>query len=101
MNFLETPYSIFGSSEILAVYSAAGYARGSRITHRDCCTCAVPYFPAASPCNGCVMTVSENLRLTEDGRIYRSGRKTYPNGDTYSVSLNNRGVTAAGPYHVC
>ncbi|CAM9451858.1 unnamed protein product [Ectocarpus sp. 6 AP-2014] len=30
------------------------------------------------------MTVSENLRLTEDGRIYRSGRKTYPNGDTYS-----------------
>lgn len=31
------------------------------------------------------MTKSGEFRVTEDGRIYRSGRKKYPNGDAYSV----------------
>ena len=31
------------------------------------------------------MTRTEELRVTEDGRIYSSGRRSYPNGDSYSV----------------
>lgn len=34
--------------------------------------------------------------MTEDGRIYRSGRKKYPNGDAYSVRPADKQV-----YYCC
>lgn len=36
------------------------------------------------------MTKPGEFRVTEDGRIYRSGRKKYPNGDAYSVRPANK-----------
>lgn len=33
------------------------------------------------------MGKADDWRVTDDGRIYRSGRKAYPNGDLYSVRM--------------
>lgn len=39
------------------------------------------------------MPKSDDWRVTDDGRIYRTGRKAYPNGDKYSVWADLRGNT--------
>lgn len=42
------------------------------------------------------MPKAADFRVTDDGRIYRSGRKAYPNGDTYSVRWSKFASCFAG-----